>query len=119
MRRQRANEPAQHAAFGIVDAMLERRAGPRGNPGRVADYERGAPIGKQIGLHEIDLAGEPETLDVLPRASQRAWISVGRDNARDATLRQNCGQHAGASADVEGNAWGCSCRRGNSGGGNY
>src|ERR1700693_3734666 len=50
MRRQRAQESAQHLTPGVVDAALEGRTRPRGNPGRIAHHERRPSFGKQIRL---------------------------------------------------------------------
>ncbi len=97
-----AQESAQHAALGVVDPVLERRARPRGNPGRVAHDERRPPFGKEIRLHDLHLLRQPEALEVLARARQRAGILIGGDHASYAAPREHRRQHAGPRADVEG-----------------
>src|SRR6267378_6899055 len=84
VRGQRAQEPTQHATLGVVDPLLDGRTRSRGNPGWVANHERGPPFGKEIRLYHFHLLRQPETLEVLASACQCARIPVGGDHAHDA-----------------------------------
>src|SRR5258706_12188722 len=54
VRWQRVQESPQHAAFRIVDPVLQRRARARRYPRGVANHERRAPSGKQVCLPPLD-----------------------------------------------------------------
>jgi len=106
VRGQCAQEAAQHAAVGVIDPPLERRARPRGNPGRVAYHQRGPSLREQIRQHDFRLLGEPKAIKVLASTRQRAGILIRRDYAPDAAPREHGGQHTRSGADVEGQAGG-------------
>ena len=102
---QRLQKSAQHLAVGIVDSVFHGRARPRGNPWRVADHERRATFGKKVRLHDIDAFDKPQLSNVFTRTRQRARLEIGRDHAFDATTCQYRGEHTGARADIESNAF--------------
>ena len=102
---QRLQKSAQHLAVGIVDSIFHGRARPRGNPLRISDHERRATVGKKVRQHDIDAFAEPQLSNVVTRTRQRARLQIGRDHAFDATTCQYHGEHTGARANVEGNAF--------------
>jgi hypothetical protein len=76
---------------GIIDPALEGRTRPRWNPRWIAYHECGPPFGKEICLHDLHLVRQPETLEILASAHQRARISIGGDYTSDAAPREHGG----------------------------
>ena len=102
VRRQRTQEPEQHAAIRVIDPALDRGAGTSGNPWWIAYNERGAPLGKQIGLYNLHLFLQPQTPDILDSAHQRTRILIGGDHPADAAPGEHGSQHTRPRADIEG-----------------
>ncbi len=76
-------EAVKHVAVRVVDALLDRRGGPGGDPGRVADDEVRAPVGEEAGAHDVDTSGEAQSVDVLACAGQCAGADVGGHDVVD------------------------------------
>jgi hypothetical protein len=53
-------------------------------------------------VHDFHLLRQPETLEVLASARERAGIPVGGDHTSEAAPREHGGQHARPGADVKG-----------------
>ena len=102
MRGEPGEEPAQHAALGVVNRLLDGSGGPGRNPRRIADHERRPSFGDKIGLHDFHAPSQIEPRDVLAGAHQRTGILIRGNDARDPAARQHCRQYAGPGADVEG-----------------
>ena len=97
-------EPAQHAALGIVDAVLQRRA--RRARESTADC---TPRARRVPAERDPPARLPPVSPARGARGSRARTParadrVRGDHAPDAAAREHCGQHARPGADVEGHA---------------
>ena len=99
---QTGQKPAQHAAAFVVHRPLNGRAGPCGQPGRVAHHQRGLALGEQVLLLQLDAARQTQALQILARAGQRTRVLVGGHHALHTTARQHGRQHARAHAHIKG-----------------
>jgi hypothetical protein len=91
----------KHVAVRVVDALLDRRGRPGGDPGRVADDEVRAPVGKEAGPHDVDTSGE------AARATTRARVpgQVGLPLPRRSREENHCDVDGEFAAWVAARSW--------------
>nr|WP_293258232.1 hypothetical protein [Nannocystis sp.] len=93
---------SQHAALGIIDRALDRRAGTRRDPRWITYHQRSSTRGKQVGREDLHLRGEPEAGDVLTRTGQGAGVLVGRHHPLHAAASEQGGEDPSPGADIKG-----------------